>query len=59
MMGIGMDKNLPGLKNFYRIGHWVEPGGNVELSCASGRDVIKDICVERGQEFSTGLMEEI
>jgi phytoene dehydrogenase-like protein len=47
MMGIGMDKTLPGLSNFYRIGHWVEPGGNVELSCASGRDVIKHICEAR------------
>lgn len=58
MMGIGMDKTLPGLSNFYRIGHWVEPGGNVELSCASGRDVIKDICEMRDQKFFTGLSEE-
>ncbi len=54
MMGIGMDKTLPGLSNFYMIGQWVEPGGNVELSCASGRDVIKDICDNLAQEFSTG-----
>ena len=53
MMGIGMEKTLPGLDNFYMIGHWVEPGGNVELSCASGRDVIKEICATRGQEFVT------
>lgn len=44
MMGIGMEKTLPGLDHFYMAGQWVEPGGNVELSCASGRDVIKDIC---------------
>lgn len=55
MMGIGMDKTLPGLENFYMIGHWVEPGGNVELSCASGRDVIKDICQARDREFYTGI----
>jgi phytoene dehydrogenase-like protein len=59
MMGIGMNKTLPGLANFYRIGHWVEPGGNVELSCASGRDVIKDICEAYGQEFATGLTKGI
>lgn len=52
MMGIGMDKTLPGLDHFYRIGQWVEPGGNVELSCASGRDVIKDICQSLDKEFS-------
>ncbi len=51
MMGKGMDKTLPGLENFYMIGQWVEPGGNVELSCASGRDVIKDICHARKEAF--------
>ena len=51
MMGKGMDKTLPGLDGFYMIGHWVEPGGNVELSCASGRDVIKDICHSRDHAF--------
>jgi len=39
-----MSKTLPGLDHFYMAGQWVEPGGNVELSCASGRDVVKDIC---------------
>jgi len=53
MMGIGMDKTLPGLDNFYMIGHWVEPGGNVELSCASGRDVIKEICDTQDRDFVT------
>ncbi|MBG0787979.1 MAG: NAD(P)/FAD-dependent oxidoreductase [Anaerolineaceae bacterium] len=51
MMGKGMDKTLPGLDHFYMIGQWVEPGGNVELSCASGRDVVKDICHGRDQAF--------
>jgi len=53
MMGIGMDKTLPGLEGLYMIGQWVEPGGNVELSCASGRDVIGDICRERERPFIT------
>ncbi len=51
MMGKGMSKTLPGLDGFYMIGQWVEPGGNVELSAASGRDVIKDICGELEREF--------
>jgi len=51
MMTGGMSKTLPGLERFYMCGQWVEPGGNVELSAASGRDVIKDICRERGQPF--------
>ena len=57
MMGIGMDKTLPGLDGFYMIGQWVEPGGNVELSCGSGRDVIKDICRELDREFVTEIEE--
>jgi len=51
MMGKGMPKTLPGLEGFYMCGQWIEPGGNTELSCASGRDVIKDICQEQGQPF--------
>lgn len=53
MMGGGMKKTLPGLDNFYMIGQWVEPGGNVELSVASGRDVMKDICTAKGKPFET------
>jgi len=51
MMGIGMPKTLLGLTGFYMIGQWVEPAGNVELSCGSGRDVIKDICNDIGVPF--------
>jgi phytoene dehydrogenase-like protein len=54
MMGGGMSKTLPGLDRFYMIGQWVEPGGNVELSAASGRDVIKDLCEEQDRPFHTG-----
>ena len=52
-MGIGMSKTLPGLEGFYMHGQWVEPGGNVELSCGSGRDVIKDICKDVPKPFVT------
>jgi phytoene dehydrogenase-like protein len=51
MTGKGMSKKLPGLEQFYMIGQWVEPGGNVQLSAASGRDVIKDICREEDRAF--------
>jgi len=58
MMGGGMRKTLPGLDAFYMIGQWVEPGGNVELSAASGRDVVKDICKLEDRPFRTGVTEE-
>ena len=53
MMGSGMSKTLPGLDHFYMIGQWVEPAGNVGLSVASGRDVIKDLCKQEDREFMT------
>jgi phytoene dehydrogenase-like protein len=53
MMGGGMAKTLPGLEGFYQIGQWVEPAGNVQLSAASGRDVIEQICRSTGQPFVT------
>ena len=55
MVGHPMSKTLPGLDRFYMIGQWVEPGGNVELSAASGRDVIKDICRAEGLDFRTSV----
>lgn len=53
MMTGGMSKTLPGLENFLMVGQWVEPGGNVELSVASGRDGIKDLCDQADRPFCT------
>jgi len=52
MMIMGMSKSLPGLKNFYMAGHWVEPGGTVTLAAASGKNVIKLICAQDGRNFT-------
>jgi phytoene dehydrogenase-like protein len=38
-----MGKTLPGLKNFYMAGQWVEPGGGVPTAALSGCDVIQII----------------
>jgi len=40
----GMSKTLPGLKNFYMVGQWVEPGGTVPIVAMSGRNAIQMIC---------------
>jgi len=53
MMGTGMSKTLPGLKNFYLIGQWIEPGGNVQLAAASGRDALEMICRADAKPFLT------
>lgn len=54
MMGKTMSRSLPGLADFFMIGQWVEPGGNVELAAASGRDVLKDICALDSKPFVSG-----
>jgi phytoene dehydrogenase-like protein len=51
MMIRGVPKTLPGLKNFYMAGHWVEPGGTVTLAAASGRQAVQLICAQQGREF--------
>ncbi|MDF1513093.1 MAG: hypothetical protein P1S60_04720 [Anaerolineae bacterium] len=55
MMILGVPKILPGLKNFYMAGHWVEPGGTVTLAAASGKNVVQIICAEDQQMFTTTL----
>jgi phytoene dehydrogenase-like protein len=55
MMLFGVDKTLPGLKNFYMAGQWVEPGGSVPLAAMSGRQVIQLICHEDDQHFDTSV----
>jgi phytoene dehydrogenase-like protein len=53
MMGGGMRKTLHGLRNFYMAGQWVEPGGNVQLAAASGRDCLELICRHNDRAFVT------
>lgn len=42
-MTMRIKKQLPGLKNFYMAGQWVQPGGGLSSSLKSGRDVIEII----------------
>ncbi|GAH42418.1 unnamed protein product, partial [marine sediment metagenome] len=46
-------KELPGLKNFYLIGQWVEPGGGVPTAAMSGRNVTQIICKRDKKPFVT------
>jgi len=51
--GMRMSKTLPGLKNFYMAGQWVEPGGGVPTAAISGRNVIQIICKRDKKPFVT------
>jgi phytoene dehydrogenase-like protein len=48
-----MNKRLPGLKGFYMIGQWTQPGGGVPTGGMHGKQIIGRICKETGIRFST------
>jgi phytoene dehydrogenase-like protein len=50
-----MNKELPGLNNFYMVGQWVEPGGGTPAVAASGRNSIQIICKRDRKKFTTAL----
>jgi phytoene dehydrogenase-like protein len=52
-MMLQMKKMLPGLKNFYLIGQWVQPGGGLPPALLSGRNVAQIICKKDGKKFFT------
>ena len=52
-MKLRISKILPGLKNFYMIGQWVEPGGGLPPAIMSGRNVTQIICKKEGKRFTT------
>jgi len=53
--GMHMGKTLPGLKNFYMAGQWVEPGGGVPSAAMSGRNVIQIICKQDKKPFAASI----
>lgn len=50
-MNMRMNKTLPGLKNFYMSGQWVEPGGGIPGGATSGCHVVQLICKGDKKEF--------
>jgi phytoene dehydrogenase-like protein len=48
-----MRKTLPGLDDFYQVGHWVQPGGGLPSGVLTGREVAQLICAADGQSFRT------
>jgi phytoene dehydrogenase-like protein len=50
-----MSKTLPGLKNFYMAGQWVEPGGSLPTAVMSGRNVTQLICKQDKRPFITTI----
>jgi phytoene dehydrogenase-like protein len=55
LMLAGVPKTLPGLRNFWMAGQWVEPGGTVTLAAASGKNAVQLICAQEGKRFVSTL----
>ena len=51
-LGRRLPRSLPGLKNFYLAGHWVDPGGGIPQAAMSGRYVAQMICARDGKRFT-------
>ena len=50
-----MSKTLPGLKDFYMAGQWVEPGGGLPSAAMSGRNVMQLLCKRDKKPFLTQI----
>jgi phytoene dehydrogenase-like protein len=44
-------KTLPGLKDFYMVGHWLEPGGGLPIALLTGRNTAQIICKKDSIDF--------
>jgi phytoene dehydrogenase-like protein len=52
-MRMRMSQMLPGLKNFYMAGQWVQPGGSLPAVAMSGRNATQIICKKDKKKFVT------
>lgn len=50
MMG-GLSRSLPGLRNFYMVGHWAEAMIGISTAALSGRRLIQRLCREARRPF--------
>ncbi len=51
--GAAIPRTLPGLENFWMVGHWVYPGGGVPAGVTTGREVIWKQCKKDRKTFAT------
>ena len=52
MMG-GLSRRLPGLEDFYMVGHWAEAMIGISTAALSGRRLIQRLCREDRRAFKT------
>ncbi|RPI83230.1 MAG: NAD(P)/FAD-dependent oxidoreductase [Chloroflexi bacterium] len=49
---VKVPKSLPGLENFWMVGHWVYPGGGIPAGVSTGREIIWKQCMKDGKTFT-------
>jgi phytoene dehydrogenase-like protein len=50
-------RTLPGLENFWMVGHWLVPGGGVTSGVTTGREVIWKQCLKDKKRFTAHAIE--
>ena len=53
--GSKIPKTLPGLDNFWMVGHWVYPGGGLPAGVSTAREVIWRLCKKDGRKFNAAI----
>jgi phytoene dehydrogenase-like protein len=53
----GLSITLPGLRNFYMVGHWAAGMIGVNTVGLMGRNLAKQICRKEGKSFVTSVPE--
>lgn len=48
-----LDRQLPGLSNFYMIGQWTSPGGGLPAGLITGRQIAQILCKKDRKKFQT------
>ena len=46
-----MKKTLPGLNNFFMVGHWVQPGGGLPSGLMTGSHLIQLLCKSDSKRY--------
>jgi len=53
--GVNIPKTLPGLENFWMVGHWVYTGGGLPAGVSTGREVIWRQCQKDKKRFTVSV----
>jgi len=53
LAGRSITETLPGLSNFFMVGHWTRPGGGLPPAAMSAKKIVGMICEQDDKKFTT------